>query len=276
MHYHIEQFIPIDFYTEGPCTGPSGELFVTTLTGTHILRIDNNGATTIWSTGNCPNGQLITPSGQHLVCETLLGKIALFDTDGSFVTYCIENQCGGEIVHTPNDLVLDQQGNLYFTDSIQVTGKLFYKGNDGTEKCLAKDINYANGVALNKNETCLYVAESYSNRIRVYPLLAPGVIDPNYAVFQLPAHSSGNAIDNLPDGLCVDSEDRIWVAHYGMQALQVLQADGTLIGTIDTTIPLTSNVAIIAETSTTKQLLVTGGFGEPGPGAVAIIHVTFP
>jgi gluconolactonase len=275
IKYHIEQSIPLDFYTEGPSVGPSGERYVTSLTGQQILQVFTDGRISIWAKGDCPNGQVILPTGEHWVCESKIGCIAAYTADGTFLSYIIEKQCGGERVQTPNDLLLDSQGNLYFTDSLHEIGKIFYKSSTREEKCIAQNIHYANGIALNNAETLLYVAESFANRIRVYTLHSPGNISEEYTIIELPFHPSANPIQNLPDGLAVDKEDRLWVAHYGMQAVQLLDRNGKLLQTIDTSLPLTSNITFITDTPSFKQILVTGGYGEPGPGGVVIINVYF-
>jgi gluconolactonase len=90
----------------------------------------------------------------------------------------------------------------------------------------------------------------------------------NVQVFaDLPAHPSGNEIDNLPDGMDIDSNGNLWIAHYGMGAIQVLSPEGRLLHTIDTHLPLTSNIFLTAE-----KAIITGGYAEPGPGAVMIIY----
>jgi gluconolactonase len=91
----------------------------------------------------------------------------------------------------------------------------------------------------------------------------------------LPVHQSGNPLKNLPDGLAVDKEGRIWVAHYGMQAIQVLSRDGDPLYSLDTQLPLTSNLCFLTDEPGLKVLMVTGGYQEPGPGAVIKMTVSF-
>ncbi|KAA0988814.1 SMP-30/gluconolactonase/LRE family protein [Dyadobacter aurulentus] len=273
FEYQVQKLADLAFYSEGPAVGSADEWFVTTLSGRQILRVFRDGKTAVWAPGDCPNGQVILSSGEHLVCESRSGRIATYRADGSFAGYIINGTCGGIPVQTPNDLLVDSSGNLYFTDSIRSDGKVFFRGSDGIEKCVADGIDYANGIALNRGETRLYVAESYANRIRVYDLAAPGEPEPGYSCIGLPAHSSLDPACNLPDGLAVDREGRLWVAHYGMQAIQIISAESTWLFSIDTELPLTSNLAFITDTPSRKQLLVTGGYGEPGPGAVMQITV---
>jgi len=273
IEYQVQKLADLAFYSEGPVVGSTDEWFVTTLSGGQILRVFPDGKTAAWAPGDCPNGQVILSSGEHLVCEAKSGRIAAYRADGSFAGYMINRTCEGIPVQTPNDLLVDSWGNLYFTDSVRANGKVFFRGSDGTEKCLADGIDYPNGIALNPGETRLYVAESYANRIRVYDLAAPGVLSKTYRCIDLPAHSSGDPADNLPDGLATDREGKLWVAHYGMQAIQIISAEGAWLFSIDAQLPLTSNLAFVSDTPSRKQLLVTGGYAEPGPGAVMLVTV---
>ncbi|MGN6602852.1 MAG: SMP-30/gluconolactonase/LRE family protein, partial [Ginsengibacter sp.] len=54
------------------------------------------------------------------------------------------------------------------------------------------------------------------------------------------------------------------VAHYGMKSILQLSPSGKLLRTQEVDFPLTSNL-FFADKNT---LIVTGGFGEPGPGGV--------
>lgn len=273
MDYQVQKLTGLDYYSEGPVQGLANDWYVTTLSGGKVLRIGQDGKTSVWTEGDCPNGQVILDNGEHWLCESGTGQIVAYEADGNFSRLIVDGICGGVKVQTPNDLLVDGAGNLYFTDSLRTEGKVFFCGADGSEACIVEGIDYANGIALNADETRLYVAESYANRVRVYELALPGQLKAGYTCIDLPAHPSSDSTRNLPDGLAVDLDGRLWVAHYGMQALQVIAADGTWLFSVDTTLPLTSNVAFLSDTPLQKQLLVTGGYAEPGPGAVMLISV---
>lgn len=276
MEYRLEKLLDLEYYTEGPVTDRQGNLFFTTLTGRKILQwLPGRGPKT-WAEGDCPNGQVIMSNGEHWFCESRTGAISAYHSDGSFKAKIIGGQCGGFAFSTPNDLITDAAGNLYFTDSVRKEGKVFLVTSDGREKLIAGGIDYANGLALNPSEDILYVAESYGNRVLAFPLTGEaGNNAGRRTLIDLPSHASGDPLKNLPDGLAADLEGRIWIAHYGMQAIQVVSPEGILLHTIDTGLPLTSNLAFVKDTPRKKELLVTGGYGEPGPGAALILTVVF-
>ncbi|TKT86981.1 SMP-30/gluconolactonase/LRE family protein [Dyadobacter frigoris] len=273
-NYSVKKLIDLPFYTEGPSVDRDGNFFFSTLTGGFIGKIDKEGKYTKWATGSCPNGQVILPDHEHWSCDSKQAGISRYDASGKFTGYIIQYQWAGFSVSSPNDLVIDKHQNLYFTDSIRHEGKVFFKGHEGKELLVAGNIDYANGLALSPDEKYLYVAESYQNRILVIELSEPGIAKNKPEVFaRLPCHLSGKITDNLPDGLAVDADGKLWVAHYGMGAIQILSSDGNLLFTIDTVLPLTSNLCFVEENGSCQVLLVTGGYDEPGPGAVLLITV---
>lgn len=258
-----------DYYTEGPAVDQDGNIYFTTLTGGKIMKIDRKGTSSIWAESSCPNGQRILSNGDHLVCDSRLGKVIRFDASGKKIQDAAFGICGDTAIQTPNDLVVDEDAGFYFTDSLRYNGSVYFFGSDGSKRVVANGLDYPNGICLSGNRTKLFIAESYKNRILVIDLKDPGVPASGYRVFcQLPANQENPETGNLPDGIMTDASDRLWVAHYGMQAVQLISSQGELIATYNTEIPLTSNLCFAKDG---VELVVTGGRGEPGPGNVNLL-----
>ena len=110
----------------------------------------------------------------------------------------------------------------------------------------------------------LLVAESVRNRVLEYPVLSPGKLGPMKVFSDLPA-KQGEQIDNQPDGMALDEAGTLYVAHYGMRQVQVLDSNGKLIRRLPGGNLRTSNVAFGG--SKMDQLFVTGSLGGDGtPG----------
>lgn len=269
---NIETITTLDFYTEGPGLDPAGNLYFTTLTGGVILRIDPEGEVSTWAQLKCPNGQRILPNGHHLVCETGMQAVIELDDQGQQISYKARKVCAGYAFEAPNDLIVDDQGGIYFTDSVRHRGQVFYIDKNGREKRVLSQLDYPNGIALSPAGRRLLVAESYTNRILVVELSEPGIPKQPYEVFtDLPANplppdpKNMPNTANLPDGIAFDGQGRLWVAHYGMGALQVISRSGEHLASVPTGIPATSNLCF---TPDFKAVYVSGGSGEPGPGMI--------
>jgi len=271
--YHIvtTELTSIPYYTEGPVTDKEGNLYFTTLSGGLIYKMNRRDVLSEWTKAVCPNGQVILPNGDHLVCDSKLATLSRFNADGDFLKNDIEGSCAGMTVYVPNDVIADRNGGVYFTDSIRARGKVGYKGPDGKEYILAQNLDYPNGLVLSDDERFLFVAESYKNRILIFSLKAPGISDGSFNVFaNLPGNAIKDVSKNLPDGIKIDKYGNLWVAHYGMSAVQILNKEGMLIQTIQTGIPLTSNLCLVD-----NEVIITGGYGEPGPGAILKITLSY-
>lgn len=256
-------------YTEGPVVDAEGNVYFTTLTGGKIMKLDPAGIASVWAETSCPNGQRILSSGDHLVCDSQQGKVIRYDPSGNKISDVASGTCDGVLIRTPNDLVVDEENGFYFTDSVRTDGAVYFVGDNGSQRRVAHNLDYPNGICLSKDKTKLFVAESYRNRILVVEMKEPGVPRDLFEVFcQLPANPEDPLTGNLPDGILFDKHGRLWVAHYGMGAVHLISGKGDLMATYATGIPRTSNLCFIDDT----HLVVTGGSGEPGPGNVNVLH----
>ncbi|MBK8505991.1 MAG: SMP-30/gluconolactonase/LRE family protein [Saprospiraceae bacterium] len=262
-----EILLELEHYTEGPVIDQQGNLFFTDLAGHHIWQWKDQIAK-IWATGVRPNGQDILRDGSMLVCDSEAGCIVKYDVKGNIVERMGEGLIGEISVRCPNDIVIDHEHGFYFTDSVRNSGAVFFIGFDGTQMLVADEIDFANGIAISPDGLSLLVAESYQNRILVMDLESPGRVSNKRVFAELPINPTNQQTGNLPDGIAFDPAGRLWVAHYGMQVVQVLSASGDLVATYDTGIPLTSNLCFMG-----TDLIVTGGFAEPGPGRVSRLPI---
>ena len=269
-HNGIQGIADLPYYTEGPVVDKIGNIYFTTLSGGAIFKIDVHGIMHEWAQSDCPNGQFILPEGQHLICDSKSASIKRFSSDGNFIKDEIKGHCANTQVYIPNDLVADKFANIFFTDSVRNTGKVFVLAADGGQYVLADKLDYPNGLVVSKDGKWLFVAESFQNRIIKINITSPWKNKRNiHVITTLPRHESGRDQDNLPDGITLDQDGNIWVAHYGMQSVHQYSPQGTHLRSINTHLPLTSNLVFINK----NTLVVTGGFSEPGPGKVLKIII---
>jgi len=259
--------VSLPCYTEGPVIDQNGNLFFTCPSAGDIIKVDAYGNAVTWAKRSRPNGQIILESGEHLVCDSDTASLCRFDTNGRLKSIDIQDACAGYRFTTPNDLVVDESSGCYFTDSVRHCGAVYYSHPSGMQHRVLYDLDYPNGIALSADERTLFIAESYRNRILRVPLSAPGVAagDPQVHC-ALPGHGSGNAYDNLPDGIKLDRHEHLWIAHYGMGRIHVINPTGKLVRSLDAVFRCCSNIYL-----TGHGCIVTGGETESGPGGVHMI-----
>ncbi|MEX2568565.1 MAG: SMP-30/gluconolactonase/LRE family protein [Cyclobacteriaceae bacterium] len=263
-----ELLLELEHYTEGPAVDHKGSFYFTDLAGQGIRRYQG-GRSFHWGKGERPNGQAILPNGDHLVCDSFSAHVLRYNDRGKLLGKVSPDTIEGQKVRCPNDISIDPDRGFYFTDSIRQEGMVYFVGWDGSASIVASGIDFANGIVFQKERNSLWVAESYKNRILKVDLNAhPKDTDYMIVFASLPFNENKTETGNLPDGLALDNNGRLWVAHYGMQAVQVLSEKGELLATYDSGIPLTSNLCFVGD-----EVWITGGIAEPGPGRLAKLKV---
>jgi gluconolactonase len=168
-------------------------------------------------------------------------------------------------------LTLDPRGGFYFTDpgdsdDKRPTGTVYYVDAQGKTNQVADGLAYPNGIVLRPDSKTLLVDESASNHVIAFEVLSPGKLGAQRVFARLPAKGAAQ-IANLPDGMCLDEDGNLYVAHYGMRQVQVLNAKGELIRRYPGGNLTTSNVAFGGRRM--EQLYITGGLGDQsGKGAL--------
>jgi gluconolactonase len=227
----------------------------------------------VWAETGAPNGHRILADGTHLVCDASQHAVLHLSADGKLLPHA-SSECDGKPLRGPNDLTLDAaNGGFYFSDpggssDTEVIGTVHYVDRAGKTHLVDGKLAFPNGIILTPDGKKLYLAESKRNRVLVYDVLSPGKVGERKVLADLPTKDTAKGqIDNQPDGMCLDAAGNIYVAHYGMQQVQVLSPEGKLLRRYPGGNVTTSNVAFGGPDRT--QLFVTGGLGaEAGGGGL--------
>ncbi|WP_303317218.1 sulfatase-like hydrolase/transferase [Flavivirga abyssicola] len=147
----------------------------------------------------------------------------------------------GKRFNSPNDLVYDKKGNLYFTDpsfglrekksEIGFNGVYFF-GKNGNLILLDKTIDKPNGIAVSHNGKILYVADSNSDRpsIWAFDIVSEGVVKNKRRFFDATKALNGSIDKQKADGMKLDSKGNIFLA--GPGGVLIINPEGKHLGTI--------------------------------------------
>jgi gluconolactonase len=214
---------PIASFLEGPSFDRSGNLYVTDIPFGRIFRISPGLEWTLVAEyDGWPNGIAIHRDGALWIADYRKGLLRL--EPRSKEPKPILGHRNSESFRGLNDLTFDAQGNCYFTDQGQTglhdpTGRVYRLRTTGQLEPVLSGIPSPNGVALNAHGRALLVAVTRANQVWRGPLLADGTVS-KVGAFRTFFGTSG------PDGLAVDVDNRLVVAHASLGGAFVLNVRG--------------------------------------------------
>ncbi len=217
-------------FTEGPAWPPKGKLFFTDLRSNRILKADANGeVSTFLENTRGVNGIMFSARGQLIACQGLEGRIVAIDTATKNIQVVAEGYKGTPFI-MPNDLAIDRQDGIYFTDPSfrEGTGPqdkeaVYFISKNGAVRRILDDLTRPNGITLSPDERILYVLPSSLQGLMAYPLENPGII------------GRGNRFGRIAypgDGMTVDSKGNLYVTQPRLSAVQILSPKGDTLGFI--------------------------------------------
>jgi len=225
-------------FAEGPvwCPGPGrsgGTLVCTSVSAGALYRVDpaTGTCTAIADVGGGANGAAPATDGGFVVTQNGgldLAAIGLFDDppptrsapsglqrvgpDGAVLYLASAG------LQAPNDLVVDADGTVWFTDPPPwplpdaALGRVWGYRPDGTLTRRIDGLWYPNGIALEPDGTLVVVENGLLGR-------------PHFGLVRLGADGPDRFVDQTGDGFCVDEDGRFYVAG-GRHGVTVLDADG--------------------------------------------------
>ena len=212
-------------FTEGPTVAEDGAVYFTDLGNNRIMRWSADGElSTFRQPSNRANGLIFDSEWRLLACEggdgeTGLPRITRTDLATGEVEVLVDAFEGQEL-HQPNDLTIDGQGRIYFTDrpgpnpTPNQTGVhgVYRIDPDGTVARILTEpeVVRPNGIVISPDDTTLYVIETEQSEggprlIRAYDLSPEGTAG-NMRIFHdfHPGRSG--------DGMTIDSAGNLYVA----------------------------------------------------------------
>jgi gluconolactonase len=179
---------------------------------------------------NKTNGLAYGKDGYLYVCEYGYGQILRVDKNSNIEVYA--NGYKGERFNRPNDIILDNEGNLYFTDPNSydkniLDGRIFFIDAKTKEIILIADsLAFPNGINISPIDKKLYVCESAKQKIVRFDIVDQSYLTNKEDFVQIP--------NGDPDGIEFDINGNLYVTHYGGKAVYIFSPNGKLLEKIDT------------------------------------------
>ncbi|WP_420101303.1 SMP-30/gluconolactonase/LRE family protein [Bosea sp. (in: a-proteobacteria)] len=216
--------LAIDSFLEGPSFDRQGRLYVTDIPFGRIFRISAEGEWELVAEyDGWPNGLKIHRDGRIFITDYKRG-IMLLEPESGAVTPFLET-AASESFKGVNDLVFAPNGDLYFTDQGQTglhdpTGRVYRLTPDGRLTRLLDTIPSPNGIVIDREMTHVLIAVTRAQQIWRIPLNDSGLTTKVGVFSQLHGGLGG------PDGLALDAEGGLLIAHTGFGSVWRLSRTG--------------------------------------------------
>jgi len=234
-------------WAEGPLVLPNEEVIWSDVVGNRVFKWNEKDGAKVWlSPSQYHNGHAIDHEGRVIAASHGKRAIERLEKNGTWTV--LVDLYGDKKLNSPNDLIVDKQGEIWFTDplfgivkenegyggnSVQ-GGEFVYRFNPSTKKIVrldTKEIVTPNGIGLSKDQKTLYVADSQIEHTPK-PYNTRNVVA--YDIDENKNLRNGRIFHQfetgIPDGIAVDNKDNIWVT--SGKSVYILSRDGKRIGSL--------------------------------------------
>ena len=243
----------VDSFLEGPSFDRAGNLYVADIPYGRIFRISPDLE---WSLvtryEGWPNGMAVHKDGSIWITDYMHGLMRLEPGEGDPKPLLTHRN--SESFKGVNDLTFDFDGACYFTDQGQTgfhdpSGRVYrYQPATGKLEMMIGGIPSPNGVALDVSRKVIFVAVTRANQVWRGPILADGTVS-KVGAFRTFFGTSG------PDGMAVDANNGLVVAHASLGGAFVMDARGEVTHFVKS--PAGSTVTNVAFRPGTSKIVMT-------------------
>lgn len=172
-----------------------------------------------------------------------------------------------------NDAKVDSRGRAWVGSRDTERGdrgRLFRIDSSGSPTVVLEGIIVSNGMGWSPDDTSFYFVDSLTYSIQTFTFDAEtGSISGGRTLVEFDPESG------LPDGLCVDAEGFLWLAHFGAGTITRHEPTGAVVQTLTVPVPIVTSMAFGG--SDLRDLLITTGrykmtddevLAHPGSGAL--------
>ncbi len=167
-------------FTEGPAVDANGNVYFSDINAGTIYRWTPDGSVSIFLAGlNKPNGLMFAASGDLVACEGGNGRLISINPQGQITV--LVDQYNGIRFNEPNDLWIDAQGGIYFSDPayqsavVQDGEHVYYLSPDRSQVTrVISDLTRPNGLVGSPDGKTLYVADHGAGQTFAYSINSDG------------------------------------------------------------------------------------------------------
>lgn len=215
-------------FLEGPAVDAAGNVYFSDISGNRILKMDAAGAvTTFRADSGRTNGNTFDAQGRLISCEGSEngpgGRRRVVRTDlATGEVEVLTDRYEGKRYSSPNDVVVDPRGRIWFTDPLYAPDRSIMEHKDEAVYRIDTDgkvtrvitqpaIGRPNGLAVTPDGKTLYVVDSdYSRpdgnrKIWAFDIAGDGSVSGQRKIYDFGRGRGG-------DGMRLDTKGNLWIA----------------------------------------------------------------
>jgi sugar lactone lactonase YvrE len=199
-----------------------------------VAIIGPDGATTFHGhVGGAPNGICIDDAGNVVIANIGNGQVQVLAPDGRHRILLTE--ADGERITSPNFPFIDSKRRLWVSNSTarpDMQKAIEQPAPDGAivlyeqgqARIAARELWFANGVALDQDEKFIYVAETMTRRVVRFGIAADGQLSNREIYGPDPLGDLG-----FPDGIAFDEAGNLWITFPAWNAVGYIAPNRELV-----------------------------------------------
>ena len=212
--------------TEGPAVDAEGNVFFSDIANNRIMKRAPDGKVSVWrGDSGRANGNMFDAEGRFVTCEGAEfgpgGRRRITRTNmRTGEVEVLTERYEGKRYNSPNDLVIDGLGRIYFTDprygdrsDMEMDVEAVYRLDPGgrvTRLLWQPTIQRPNGITISPDDRTLYVVDSNpgpggNRKIWAFEIAADGTLSGQRVVYDF-------APGRGADGMRVDVRGNLWIA----------------------------------------------------------------
>ncbi len=213
-------------FTEGPAVDAEGNVFFSDIWNSRIMKLTPGGEQSVFrADSGRTNGNTFDAQGRLISCEgSEMGpggrrRLVRTDMKTGEVTVLTERTQGARY-NSPNDVIVDSKGRIYFTDpcygdrsimEMEIEGVYRIDPDGEVTRILQQPaIQRPNGIAITPDDKTLFLVDSNPNpggnrKIWAFDLQANGTATNQRLVFDFSPGRGG-------DGMRLDVDGNLWIA----------------------------------------------------------------
>lgn len=203
-------------FTEGPAVDGEGSVYFSDGPNDRIMRIARDGKVSVFRQPcGRTNGMKFDKQGRLVMCQSSRAdgnrRVARLEADGTETV--LAEQFDGKQLNAPNDLTIDRQGRIYFTDIAappegqqpELASGVYRVDAPGKVVRVIDHLLRPNGIVLTPDNRLLYVSDRGTQKLHRYEVQEDGSLQPAGVVYDF-------SPDRGIDGMTLDAEGNIWAA----------------------------------------------------------------